>query len=169
MIAGSLKEEIPTKGWIPLVVSTFGMFVYTTEIGCYLKIFHYLYVYNNGISFLPPEAKKKRNKTNAQMMMAQFYIFIADTLFAVSVFVSFLPGNSIVPHSITGLGGFLKASDFGLVSFIHCLLVPELRQTIIESVLKLYIQVKGILKYFKCKKNNLKHTSPRVCPTLKCQ
>jgi hypothetical protein len=83
-------------------------------------------LYHRNQLLLPPEAKKKRNKTNAQMMMAQFYIFIADTLFAVSVFVSFLPGNSIVPHSITGLGGFLKASDFGLVSFVHCLLVPEL-------------------------------------------
>jgi hypothetical protein len=55
------------------------------------------------------------------------------------------------------------------VSFVHCLLVPELWQRIIESVLKLYFQVKAIFQYFKCKKNNLKHTSPRVFPTVKCQ
>jgi len=169
VIAGSLKEEIPTKGWIPLVVLTFGMFLYVTEIGCYIKIFHYLYVYNNGISFLPRETKQKRNKTNAQMMMAQFYIFIADTLFAVFIFVSFLPGISLVPHRLMGLGTFLKTLDFGLVSFIHCLLIPELRQTIIESVLKLCIQFKTVLRYFKCKQMYLKHSSPRVCPSLKAQ
>jgi hypothetical protein len=133
------------------VVLTFAVFLYTTEICCYLKIFHYLYVYNDGISFLPSETKQKRNKTNAQTMMAQFYIFIADTLYVVFLFLAFLPGISPVSSHLKDLGIFLRTLDFGLVSFIHCLLIPELRQTFTDSAWKFYNKVKAFLQQIKFK------------------
>ena len=141
--ASETDQLAPSKGWIPVAVVAFGVFLYSSELTCYLKIFHYLYLYNNGAYFLPPEVKKDRNKTNAQTMVAQFYFFITDTFYAIFLFVAFIPGISPVSSDLKDLGIFLKTLDFGLMSFIHCFLIPTLRRKMLASVAKLFVEIRG--------------------------
>jgi hypothetical protein len=122
---------------------SYAAFLYTSELGCYMQLFHYLYVHNNGIGILSVEVKKRRNKTNAQTMMGQFYFFIVDTLHATFIFLAFLPGISPVSSELKDLGIFIKYLDFGLVSLIQCLLIPDLRREFLAYHLNLFSKIKG--------------------------
>jgi len=109
-------------------VIVFAVLLYISELCCYLKLFHYLYTHNENIGILTPDVKSKRNRTNAQTMMGQFYFFVADTIYVIFGFVAFLPGITPVSAELRDLVIFLKTLDFGLVSLIHCLLIPDIRK-----------------------------------------
>ncbi len=126
-----------------MALASYAAFLYTSELVCYLKLFHHLYVHNNGIGILSVEVKKRRNKTNAQTMMGQFFFFIVDNLYAVFIFLAFLPSISPVSSELKDLGIFLKSLDFGLVSFIQCLLIPDLRREFLAYHLNLFSKIKG--------------------------
>ncbi len=131
--------------WIPIVVFTVGMLLYIFELGCYLKLFHYLYIHNERIGILTPDIKSKRNKTNAQTMIGQFYFFVSDTLYMVFAFVTFLPGIIPVSAELKDLVIFLKTLDFGLVSLIQCLLIPDIRRKFFHVWLKFFEKFKSVI------------------------
>ena len=136
-----------SRGWIPVAVLAFGMFLYATELCCYLKMFRYLYLYNNSLSILPQQVTRNRNRTNAQTMIGQFYFFVADTLYALFLFVAFLPSVSLVSAVLKDLGIFMKTLDFGLMSSIHCLLIPALRKKIYLYLVITWNGLKGVVKH----------------------
>ena len=139
------NNESDTMSWIPIVVFTIGMLLYFTELGCYLKLFHYLYIHNERIGILTPDIKSKRNKTNAQTMIGQFYFFVSDTLYMIFAFVTFLPGIIPVSAEFKDLIIFLRTLDFGLVSFIHCLLIPDMRRKFHFVWLKYFEKFKSVI------------------------
>jgi hypothetical protein len=141
------RKELDTMSWIPFVVFTVGMLLYIIELGCYLKLFHYLYIHNERIGILTPDIKSKRNKTNAQTMIGQFYFFVSDSLYMVFAFVALLHGITPVSAELKDLVIFLKTLDFGLVSFIHCLLIPDIRRKFYHCWLKFFEKLKSVIFY----------------------
>ena len=103
------------------------MVFYLSELFCYINFFVFLYNYNNGLHILSQETKQRRNKTNSQTMIGQFYVFLTETFYILFLYVTFLPGiDSILPE-VKDVGAFVKTFEFGILSMVHCLLIPDLR------------------------------------------
>ena len=134
--AGMEKPECKEEPfWMSVVLLT-GVFVNISELLSYLSIYVYLYNYNNGLSILPPEAKKRRNKTNAQTMMGQFYFSITDMLYSLTFFVAVLPGISLITHDANDVAVFLKTLEFGFMSVAQCFLIPDMRRKFLAFLTK---------------------------------
>jgi hypothetical protein len=112
--------------WIPILYQI-GLAIYLCELVGYLIFFYFLYNYNKGLQIITQETKKFRNKTNAQTMMVQFYLFVTDTVYIVFLYFAILPGTATVLSDAKDIGSFLKPLEFGILSMVHCLLIPELR------------------------------------------
>ena len=93
----------------------------------------YLHKHNNGLSVLPPEVKKSRNHSNAHTMMGQFYFFISETLYMSFVFLIFALGVNKESSYAKDIGVVYKHLEFGIISVIQCLLIPELRNVIVRT------------------------------------
>ena len=125
------EQRIEETFWIPVVLQI-GNFLIISELLCYIYFFWDLYKYNNGLSIIPQETKKSRNRTNAQTMMGQFYMFLTNALFIMFLTVGFSSTNSPVSAETKDLGVIFKSLEFGLFSFMHCYLIPELRIVILK-------------------------------------
>ena len=120
-----------------------------SESFCYSLFFQYLFKHNNGLSFLVPEEKKSRNRSNAQTMMGQFYFFITETFYLIFIFVAFSVGGEITSLPSKDIAVIYKTIEFGLISVGHCLLIPEIRRFIVKWFLGIF---SFNLKIFCCSK-----------------
>ena len=131
-ISFSQKKENKDEAIFIAIVASIG--IYISEAFCYLSFFLFLYKHNNGLSILPAELKKSRNRSNAQTMMGQFYLFITEAVYMLLLFLIFVIGlNNRFPYA-RDIGAVYKEIEFGLVSIIQCLMIPELRKSIIKFV-----------------------------------
>ena len=80
--------------------------------------------------------KVSRNRANSQTMMGQFYFFVTDTLYGTFIFLAFAPGMNKISHNGKDIAVFVKNLEFGIVSVVQCLLIPELRRKMFNRTFK---------------------------------
>ena len=128
------KDENNDEAFFAAIVTGICVIIYIAETCCYLSFFLILYKHNNGLSILPAELKKSRNCSNAQTMMGQFYLFITEAVYMLLLFLIFVIGlNNRFPYA-RDIGAVYKEIEFGLVSIIQCLMIPDLRKSILKFV-----------------------------------
>ena len=128
------KKANNDEAILTAIVASIGIIMYISEALCYLSFFLFLYKHNNGLSILPAEVKKSRNHSNAQTMMGQFYLFISETLYMVLLFLIFALRVEKHNSNAKDIGAVYKELEFGLVSVIQCLMIPELRNVIVMYI-----------------------------------
>ena len=119
--------------WLP-ISGMFGVSLSAVELFSYIYIFLYLHQHNRTLHILPEETKKSRNKFNAQTMLGQIYLYITDLIYFLFLMVAFAFGTSYVAAETKDLIGLVKITEFGVLSAIHCLLIPQLRNTVFDKV-----------------------------------
>jgi hypothetical protein len=77
--------------------------------------------------------RKSRNRSNVQTMMGQFFLYLTDTVYVVFLVVAFIWSSSFEPET-KDLVAILKNVDFGLLSVVHYLLIPELRTKVAHKI-----------------------------------
>ena len=128
------KDENNDEAIFAAIVIGIDVLIYLAEAICYLIFFLILYKHNNGLSILPADVKKSRNNANAHTMMGQCFLFITETVFMLILFLIFVFGlNKHFPNA-KDVGLIYKEVEFGLVSLIQCLMIPELRKSIVKFV-----------------------------------
>ncbi len=63
-------------------------------------------------------------------MMGQFYFFVTDMLYGIFIFLAFTPGANKISHNGKDIAVFIKTLEFGVISVVQSLLVPEIRKKI---------------------------------------
>jgi hypothetical protein len=136
-IQAGMKTPFKTEKpfWLP-IGGAIAIGLSIIELFSYFYIFYYLYKHDTALSILPEETKKSRNRYNAQTLMGQFYLYLTDTGYLVFLLVTFLPGYSLPPETKDFIA-VLKNAEFGVLSFMHCFLIPHYRARIIEKFKKL--------------------------------
>jgi hypothetical protein len=67
-------------------------------------------------------------------MMGQFYFFITDMLYGIFIFLAFAPGMKKISHNGKDIAVFVKTLEFGIISVVHCLLIPDIRRKIVNRL-----------------------------------
>jgi len=67
-------------------------------------------------------------------MMGQFYLFFTDTVYMLVLNLAVLPGTASVSYNIKDIAAFVKPFEFGILSTVHCLLIPDLRSKFFKFV-----------------------------------
>ena len=122
---GNSRPRLETSFWIPIVLSL-GSALLLAELLIYFYIFVILLKYNNGLQILTLEKKKTRNKVNAQTLLGQYILFVANVVYVFFLSVAFSEKMGISSDA-KDLGVIIKALEFGIFSLVHCVLIPELR------------------------------------------
>jgi len=130
----SQQNESNDESVLIAIVASIAVIIYVTEAFCYIIFFITLFKHNNGLSILPAEVKKSRNHSNAHTMMGQFYLFITETIYMVLLFLIFALGINKVSSNAKDIGAVYKELEFGLVSVVQCLMIPELRNVIVKYI-----------------------------------
>ena len=122
------KMENNNESIFTAAVLFFGVIIYLSEAFCYVTFFIFVYKHNNGLSILTSEVKKSRNHSNAHTMMGQFYFFMTETIYMFFIFLLFAFGISKKYFYAKDIGVLYKNFEFGLISTVQCLMIPEIRQ-----------------------------------------
>ncbi len=61
-------------------------------------------------------------------MTGQFYLFVTDTVYIVFLSFAISPGTATISSDAKDIAAFVKTLEFGILSLVHCLLIPELRK-----------------------------------------
>ena len=130
--AGSMRQD--ESFWIQTLLKI-GVGFFFAELICYVYFFYYLYKHDNGLHILSKEAKNARNKTNAQTFMGQSILFLATVSYTLFLYIAFLPG-ALDPET-KDFGVIVKYTEFGILSIVHCLLIPDLRKRLLKIFDKL--------------------------------
>ncbi len=112
------------------VILFFGVIVYLSEAFCYVTFFFFVYNHNNGLSILTSEVIKSRNHSNAHTMLGQFYFFMTETIYMFFIFLLFAFGIGKKNSHAKDIGVLYKNLEFGMISVVQCLMIPEIRQKI---------------------------------------
>lgn len=123
-VAKTSPMRLEESFWIPTLLKL-GVVFFFAELFCYAYFFWYLYKHDNGLHILSKEAKRARHKTNAQTFMGQSILFLATVTNTLFLSVAFSPG--MVPPDTKDFGVILKYTEFGILSMVHCLLIPDMR------------------------------------------
>lgn len=123
-VAKASPVRLNESFWIPSLLKMAVVFFFA-ELSCYVFFFGYLYKHDNGLHILSRETKKARNKTNAQTFMGQSILFLATFSYNLFLYIAFLPG--VVAPETKDFGVIIKYTEFGILSMVHCLLIPEIR------------------------------------------
>ena len=119
--------------WMPFSGAV-GLCLGILELYSYIYLFLYLYKHNKTLHILPEETKISRTKFNAQTMMGQFYLYLTDTAYVIFLTLTAMIGpNTLLPET-KDMIVLVKLTEFGVLSVIHCLLIPKLRTTIFNKV-----------------------------------
>ena len=119
--------------WMPFS-GAIALFLGIAELYSYVYLFLYLYKHNQTLHILPEETKISRNKFNAQTMVGQFYLYITDTAYAIFLTIAVMSGPGTLLPETKDMIVLVKLSEFGFLSIIHCLLIPQLRTSIFNKV-----------------------------------
>ncbi len=122
------KMESNNEAMFVAAVLFLGVIIYFSEAFCYVTFFAFVYKHNNGLSILTSEVKKSRNHSNAHTMMGQFYFFVTETIYMLFMFCLFAFGISKKYFNAKDIGVLYKNLEFGLISIVQCLMIPEIRQ-----------------------------------------
>jgi hypothetical protein len=82
-------------------------------------------------------------------MMGQFYLFFTDTVYMLVLTLAVLPGTDSISYDTKDIA-YIKPIEFGILSVIHCLLIPELRN-------KCFIWMVNTFNFIKSKKICRRH------------
>ncbi len=66
-------------------------------------------------------------------MVGQFYFFITDMLYGIFIFFAFAPGMKKISHNGKDIAAFIKTLEFGIISVVYCLLIPEIRRDMVNK------------------------------------
>jgi hypothetical protein len=67
-------------------------------------------------------------------MTGQFYLFAMDTVYVVFLSFAISPGTATISSYAKDIAAFVKTLEFGILSIVHCLLIPELRNNCFKWV-----------------------------------
>ena len=67
-------------------------------------------------------------------MMGQFYLYFTDTINIIILNLAVLPGTASIAYDIKDIAAFVKPFEFGILSTVHCLLIPDLRSKFFKFV-----------------------------------
>ena len=100
----------------------------TIEFGIYVWVFWLRYSNDNGKirDMLPQGVIHDRNIKNITTFSSQFYVFIVEYIFYISVLILTFHADEKTHHYKT-LVGMVKFMDFGLLSFVEVFSSPGLR------------------------------------------
>ncbi len=115
------------------IVLFLGVIVYISEAFCYAAFFIFVFNHTNGLSILTSEAKKSRNHSNTHTMMAQFYFFVTETIYMFFIFCLFALGITKKYVYAKDIGVLYKTLEFGLISIVQCLMIPDIRQKLLHA------------------------------------
>ena len=119
--------------WMPFS-GALGLCLGIAELYSYFSIFVYLHKHNQTLHILPEETKSSRNKFNAQTMMGQFYLYMTDTSYVIFLTIAIMSGPHTLQPDTKDLFVLVKVTEFGFLSVIHCLLIPQLRATLFKKI-----------------------------------
>jgi hypothetical protein len=66
--------------------------------------------------------------------MGQFYFYFTDTVYMLVLNLAVLSGTASVSYNIKDIAAFVKPFEFGILSTVHCLLIPDLRSKFFKFV-----------------------------------
>ena len=100
----------------------------TIEFGIYIWFFHQRYKHDNGniTKYLKQEDVRKRNLKNVSTFLGQFYGFVVEYSFLISLFLLTHIAEDYAQH-FRALVAFAKFFDFGLLSAVEIYSSPGLR------------------------------------------
>jgi hypothetical protein len=85
-------------------------------------------------------------------MTGQFYLFVTDTVYIVFLSFAISPGTATISSDAKDIAAFVKPLEFGILSFVHCLLIPELRNICLKWMATTFKKIKiGKIKINKFK------------------
>jgi hypothetical protein len=71
--------------------------------------------------------------------MGQFYFYFTDTVYMLVLNLAVLPGTASVSYKIKDIAAFVKPFEFGILSTVHCLLIPDLRNKFLKFLENTFI------------------------------
>ena len=101
------------------------------ELVSYMIFFKDIYQQNNS-SVVRSAVRRSRNRTNAQTIKGQIYLFIMKFVFIGLVILCFLMGQDYLSIRLKDFVLTYKLLEFGLISVVQCFQIPELRLTMMN-------------------------------------
>jgi hypothetical protein len=119
---------LDTTHWQTIAVSIV-ITMQCTELGIYVWFFHHRYTNDNGSikKVLTEDVIRARNIKNVGTFLGQFYGFVMEYAFAISVlFILYFAGEQ--KNNFKAVANIAKFIDFGLLSAVEVLSSPALRR-----------------------------------------